>query len=238
MFPVVSMRPVYRLGLFLSGSFVLAGCVGRLNVRPIEDQIKADIERQGRRVALASVRCPKDVTRQAGAYFRCVGELKTEGQFTINVVQQDNQGTVEWDIPNSPVLLNLVKVETKLQEDFAKQFSRRPRVDCGEVYRINQPGELFECRVVGGVTVGQEQVNTIVVKIDPEGNLNWYEVREAIAPLATTASAPTTAATPGATPTQDGAAPTPQSSGASAAPKEKVAGTRQIERPRVPNDSD
>ena len=178
------MSSVYRAVLLFGGFLVLTGCFNRLDTNAVEQEIEAEIESQSRRIALAEVRCPQDVYRQSGAYFRCVGKLRPEGQFTINVTQKDSQGTVEWDVPNSQVILNLAKIEDTLQEDFAKQFSKRAVVDCGEQYRINQPGEQFECQVVGGVDLGQEQVTALLVRVDPDGNLNWYEIREAITPVA------------------------------------------------------
>lgn len=185
------MRSVVRLArpVLLFGSLLtLTSCFNRLDTTAIEREIETEIESQSRRLSLAEVRCPRDVYRQSGAYFRCVGQLRPEGQFTINVTQKDSQGTVEWDVPNSQVIINLAKIEAKLQEDFAKQFSKRASVDCGELYRVNQPGEQFECQVIGGVNLGQEVITALLVKVDPEGNLNWYEVREAVNPVTTTAA--------------------------------------------------
>ncbi len=130
------------------------------------------------------MRCPANIAKQSGAYFRCVGYLRPEGEFTINVVQQDAQGSIAWDVPSSSVILNMAKVEDKLQQDFAQAFAKRATVDCGDLYRLNQPGEQFACEVVGGVVIGAEQVTDLVVKVDPDGNLTWYENREAIAPAA------------------------------------------------------
>ncbi len=194
-------------GIVLLGScLTLTGCFNRLDTIAIGQEIEAEIESQSRRLSLAEVRCPTNVAKQSGAYFRCVGYLRPEGEFTINVVQQDAQGSIAWDVPSSAVILNMAKVEDTLQQDFAQAFAKRANVDCGALYRLNQPGTEFECEVVGGVVLDAEQIMTLVVKVDPDGNLNWYEVREAIAP-ATNVSNPTeatdsaTAATPSATPT-------------------------------------
>ncbi|NJN21636.1 MAG: DUF4333 domain-containing protein [Leptolyngbya sp. RL_3_1] len=182
-----------RLALCLGGLWALVGCTPRLNMTAIEAEIKADIERQGRRITLTEVRCPPQMIRKAGAYFRCVGTLKPEGEFTINVTQADDQGTVNWDVPNSQIILNLVKLENSIQEDLAKSLAKRAIVDCGAVYRINQPGERFECQVVGGLDLGAEQIERILVRVTPEGNLDWQEVRQRNFALDTT-STPTTQA--------------------------------------------
>lgn len=234
----IGMRAIFRVALLAGGLVTLTSCFNRLNTQAIEQEIEAEIESQSRRLSLSEVRCPRDVYRQSGAYFRCVGYVRPEGEFTINVVQKDSQGSIEWDIPNSQVILNLGKIEDKLQQEFAKAFSKRATLNCGDLYRLNQPGEQFECAVVGGVTVGQEQVTALVVKVDPEGNLNWYEVREAIAPVANVADAPQEQTDETTTPSTSETAPTTNPPTQSSSPKPKIAGTREVERPRVPGDDD
>ncbi|MEM0981247.1 MAG: hypothetical protein AAGH78_13350, partial [Cyanobacteria bacterium P01_H01_bin.58] len=75
-----------------------------------------------------------------------------------------------------------------IQEDFAQAFAKRAFIDCGAAYRINQPGERFECQVIGGVELDETQITSLFVRIDPEGNLNWYEVHEALPPAVASAS--------------------------------------------------
>ncbi len=233
------------LGLLLFSALTLTACSNRLDIASTEAMIKADIERQGRRLALKEVRCPTDVTRQAGAYFRCVGELNPEGTFTINVTQQDSQGNVTWDVPNSKVLLNLVKVENSLQQGLSEAIGKRALVDCGTaIYRVNQPGDRFECQVVGGLVDGSSAINSVLVKVDSSGNLDWQEMRTA-GPLALAGSsaAGSGAPQPKATPGQAAAGPT-----TTAAPGQSSAVTttttvtgptgRPINRPYVPGDDD
>ncbi|MDB9526200.1 hypothetical protein PN498_09400 [Oscillatoria sp. CS-180] len=239
------MSSLSRMVLLAGGLLTLTSCFNRLNATAVEQEIEAEIESQSRRLSISEVRCPRNIYRQAGAYFRCVGYLRPEGQFTINVTQRDSQGSIEWDVPNSQVILNVAKIEEDLEQDFAKAFSRRASLNCGDMYRLNQPGEEFECEVVGGVTVEQDEITALLVKVDPEGNLNWYEVRDAIAPVAnaaTSAATGTTGSTSGAsgqaTPTPGAAASTGNPQAASGESTEKKAGTRQVERPRVPGDDD
>ncbi|MEM6521295.1 MAG: hypothetical protein AAF722_18415, partial [Cyanobacteria bacterium P01_C01_bin.70] len=149
------MRSIIRVALLASSLLTLTSCFNRLNTTAVEQEIESEIESQSRRLSLAEVRCPRDVYRQSGAYFRCVGYLRPEGEFTINVVQQDSQGGIAWDVPSSEVILNMAKVEDTLQQDFVKAFSKRAPLNCGDLYRLNQPGDQFECEVVGGVTVEQ-----------------------------------------------------------------------------------
>ncbi|MBD2259832.1 hypothetical protein [Pseudanabaena sp. FACHB-2040] len=231
------MPPLSRALLLFPAVSLLAACGNQLNTAEIESAIKADIERQGRRLTLQEVRCPTDITRQTNGYFRCVGELKPEGTFTINVVQTDSNGTVEWDIPNSRTMLNLVKVENQIQEGLSKALSSRAPVDCGsEAYRVNQAGERFECQIVGGITAGSDQIDKVLVRIDADGNLNWQEVRQPTQPAAVALSQPAPAP---AQPTA--AAPTEPASSEQTSVKTTTVSSptgRVVERPYVRGDAD
>jgi hypothetical protein len=191
--PPLTVRPVFAL--LVLAALGLTACGNRLDTGAVEATIKTDIERQGRRLALQAVRCPSDVTRQAGAYFRCVGELAPEGTFTINVTQTDNQGNVTWEVPNSKVLLNLPKVEETIQQGLAQAFGQRALVDCGSAtYRANLPGDRFQCQVVGGLEADTGTLESVLVRIGPDGNLSWQELAGspavAVLPTAAPASAP------------------------------------------------
>jgi hypothetical protein len=229
----------WRLALGGLGCLALAvsGCSNRLDTGAVEATLKADIERQGRRLSLNAVRCPSDVTRQAGAYFRCVGELNPEGTFTINVTQQDTQGTITWEVPNSKALLNLPKVEDSIQQGLAKAFGKRALIDCGTAtYRVNLPGDRFQCQIVGGIEAEATTLESVLVKIDPDSNLSWQELRATptLAALpAAVGSPPGTTATPGQ--------PTAAVPGAAAQVKTTtVTGPtgRVVKQPYIPGDDD
>lgn len=234
------MSPFLRFLWIPLGLLALSACSNRLNISDVEAQIKADIERQGRRLTLKAVRCPSDVERQSGAYFRCVGELDPEGTFTINVTQQDNQGTLDWEVPNSRVMLNLGKVEAAIQQGLAEALGKRGLVDCGsELYRPNQSGDQFECAIVGGITDGTAQIDSVLVKVDADGNLDWQEIRRNTQAMAASPAManPSDRATPQSNPAAASTAP-PQEQ-----PAPKVTTTtgpsgREIKRPYVPGDND
>ncbi|HIK44509.1 MAG TPA: DUF4333 domain-containing protein [Leptolyngbyaceae cyanobacterium M65_K2018_010] len=243
--PKLTLPPF--LGLALMAALSLSACGNRLDPTDLEATIKADIERQGRRLSLKEVRCPTNVTRQAGAYFRCVGVLDPEGPFTINVTQQDSQGTVTWDVPNSKVLLNLLKVEASLQQGLSQATGQRAVIDCGSaIYRVNQPGDRFECQVVGGIIDGADAIHSILVKVDSSGNLDWQELRTstavAVAPVsgaaqgaAPTGASPTAAGTSAQSRTSPAPAPSP---GAVKTSTSSGPTGRPINRPYLPGDND
>jgi hypothetical protein len=229
------------------GVVPLVACGQRLDMTRVEDRIQADLERQGRRLALREVRCPNDVTPQVGAFFRCVGELDPEGTFTINVTQQDDLGTVTWDVPNSKVILNLAKVEAGLQQGLAEALGQRALVDCGEaIYRVNQPGDRFECRVVGGLTDGDDSISTLLVTINATGNLNWQELRDRRSMVTTAVTEEPTRPQPSALPADSPASSVPSSdiptipATSNAVKQTTTTGPtgRVINRPYIPGDND
>lgn len=191
------MVAMVRLGA-LVGVVFLSSCSQHLNMSRIEADIQDDIERQGRRLSLKDVICPNRVVKQAEAYFRCVGELPDGGQFTINVIQQDDQGTIAWDVPSSKVLINLASLEEKIQTGLRDAVGKSLAVDCRDTYRVNQRGDSFECDVVGAGTIATGRVESVLVKVDGDSNLQWQEVviGEALAatPDALNQATPTTAA--------------------------------------------
>jgi len=217
----------HHYGLWALAALLLAGCGNQLNTADIEATIKADLERQGHRLSLQDVRCPNQVPRQANHYFRCVGELDSEGTFTINVVQQDNQGTVEWEVPNSKAMLNLVTVEARIAEELGQVVGQRALIDCGHTYRANQPGDRFECQVVGELTDGRDRIDAVLVMAESDGNLSWQELRQPI-PAATSAARASAAAT------QAAATDAPVKTTTVRGP----GNGRQIKRPYIPGDDD
>lgn len=200
------MVAIVRLGA-LVGLIFLSSCSQYLTMSRIEADIQDDIERQGRRLSLKGVVCPNRVVKQAAAYFRCVGELPDGGQFTINVIQQDDQGTLAWDVPSSKVLINLASLEEKIQAEMREAVGKSLAVDCRDTYRLNQRGDSFECDVVGAGTVATGRVESVLVKVNGTHNLEWQEVLIETVPAAQGAAASgTTTSAPAAGEKPDAAA--------------------------------
>jgi hypothetical protein len=230
-----AMSPNLALGLALLTSLALTACGSGPNARQVEQLIQTDIERQGRRLSLKEVRCPRDLPRQPGATFRCVGELDPEGSFTINVTQGDDRGQLTWDVPNSSTLINLAKVEASIQQGLGKALGKAAVIDCGSAtYRLNQPGDRFQCQIVGGLTDGPDRLEAVLVTIDPKGNLDWREIRPD--------RPATVVANPAAGTTLPG--PRPSTSTAAVEPTKPQGATvtgptgRPITRPYIPGDND
>ena len=192
------MVAIGRFGVLL-GLVALSSCSRYINVSQGETNIQDDIERQGRRLSLTSVICPARVAKQAEAYFRCVGELPDGGQFTVNVIQQDDEGTLTWDVPSSKVLINLASLEETIQAEIRQTLGKRLVIDCRDTYRVNRRGDSFECDVVGTGAVASGRVDSVLVRVNGEGDLEWQEMIVSSVPVAASAPVEGQAATPEAT---------------------------------------
>lgn len=174
---------------------ILTSCAPTLDRAEVEAQIQAELEQS---VPLSAVVCPERVAIAPDTSFTCTGELDPQGTFPIAVTQTDEQGSIEWEVPNSKGLLNLATIESEIEAAIATETNgSEPQLDCGGAYRINLPGDSFECKVADVVPVQAGQTETlllnVVVTLDPQGNVTWQQVRrqQTIASAATPAASPT-----------------------------------------------
>lgn len=189
-----------KLVLAALGLIALTSCGKTLDYAKIEAQIKEGITKEGGS-SLKNVICPTDIKPEVGRTFECVGVLDSDSGFAIAVKQQDDQGSVIWDIASVKGLLNVAK----LQDEFAQSLKKEvgsARVDCSSgVYRAAKPGETFECKllkreekepikVIGNAADAKpsesnskpsEQAKPtendfIQVTIQPTGDINWQRI--------------------------------------------------------------
>jgi hypothetical protein len=204
------------IALTVLGVGSLAGCGNQwLDIDRIEAGIQQEIEARGG-VPVKEVFCPNPVAIAPGETFECDGELSQGGFFKVTVRQEDELGNVSWEIPNSRSLLNLEELERHFQAELAVETESFPLVDCGGVYRLNQPGSSFECQVSNAIARDQSRIEAIEVQIDTRGDVSWQQIRQQTVATATVGNpatatgnnpATTTGATPAASPTP---APSPE----------------------------
>jgi hypothetical protein len=200
----------------LSGVTACSG--NNLDVRPLETSIKTELEKQGG-IIVQAVLCPKDMPKGKDNFFQCKGKLVPRGEFVVTVQQEDDAGKVKWEILNSNGLLNLPRLEKRLQKEVGTEIGVEPTIKCSagtRQYRATKPGDSFECKVTNGkLTSPQGQIDKLVVKVDAIGNVNWQQYRtiQAVAPL------------PGVSPPAvPGASPAPRSPAAKPVPNPVAAG--------------
>lgn len=208
-----------RASVLLIGSMLLVACGPTLDTRKVEETIQDAIIKQGG-ISLKNVYCPARVKPATGQSFECFGELDSGKAVAIPVKQLDDKGTLQWDVPSVRGLLNLARLEVEFQEAIKSETGLQPKIDCGSTYRAARPGESFECKVTkqavkkaeaknqkpqltdktdkkdAKAKQKKEQPDSILVSIDPEGNVNWQQVFQD----RTLAAKPATATKPASAP--------------------------------------
>ncbi|AFY69255.1 hypothetical protein Pse7367_0955 [Thalassoporum mexicanum PCC 7367] len=117
-----------------------------------------------------SVDCPSRPI-QAGDTFNCVANGQKDSTMTIAVVQEDDQGNINWEITGSTRILDLSVMEQQLVSQLTEQTGVSGVVDCGgDRYLVAGAGDSFECS--GRDNNGNEGVILITVQ-DDEGNYQW-----------------------------------------------------------------
>jgi hypothetical protein len=197
----ISRKLVPTAVLFV-GAIALTSCGKTLDYAKIEAQIKEGITKEGGS-SLQSVICPMDIKPEAGRTFECIGVLDSKAGFAIAVKQQDDQGTVVWDVQSVKGLLNMAKLQDEFAQGLKKEVGEA-RVDCSSsVYRAAKPGETFECKllkreekstvkVIGKVSDQKpdpskpaklptdknkpKEDDRIQVTIQPSGDINWQRI--------------------------------------------------------------
>jgi hypothetical protein len=92
---------VRKAGLAVAGALLLTGCGEKLDTRRIEFDVKQKLEeRTGAKVV--SVDCPGDVEPKRGDTFRCTARTAAGEQVPVEVVQEDESGTVRWRVVRPP----------------------------------------------------------------------------------------------------------------------------------------
>lgn len=143
---VSSRNTKVRVGTLLASLLFFGGCSKTLDAKKIEETILSEITKQGAS-SLKTVICPTNISPAAGKEFECIGVLESGNGVPIAVTQQDDQGTVTWNVPSVRGLLNVTALQSEFEQALKKEV--KAKVDCGlSFYRPVKPGETFECQLV------------------------------------------------------------------------------------------
>ena len=117
-------------------------------------------------VPIESVTCPENANFKAGSTFEC--EAKAQGvNFGIQVKMENEQGKFNTNIKG--LLLNLSKIEDKLQATLKEKAGTDVTADCGGKLRAAKTGDTFTCQLKN--KEGQTRNVQITVK-NEKGELN------------------------------------------------------------------
>ncbi len=117
-------------------------------------------------VPIESVTCPENANFKAGSTFEC--EAKAQGvNFGIQVNMENEQGKFNTKVKG--LLLNLSKIEEKLQATLKEKAGTDVTADCGGKLRAAKTGDTFTCQLKN--KEGQTRNVQITVK-NEKGELN------------------------------------------------------------------
>ena len=117
-------------------------------------------------VPIESVTCPENANFKAGSTFEC--EAKAQGvNFGIQVKMENEQGKFNTKVKG--LLLNLSKIEEKLQATLKEKAGTDVTADCGGKLRAAKTGDTFTCQLKN--KEGQTRNVQITVK-NEKGELN------------------------------------------------------------------
>ena len=117
-------------------------------------------------VPIESVTCPENANFKPGSTFEC--EAKAQGvNFGIQVNMENEQGKFNTKVKG--LLLNLSKIEEKLQATLKEKAGTDVTADCGGKLRAAKTGDTFTCQLKN--KEGQTRNVQITVK-NEKGELN------------------------------------------------------------------
>lgn len=155
------------LTLLLAATAFVTGCSidfsRSLNVGDVERQIESDLAE--RRDVEVEVMCPEEVEAETGGEFTCTATDPEDNELEVEVVQEDDDGNVDWDL----AMLNMPLIE----DDLSRRVSRTVRVPveiaCPRILVSPEAGSSFECDVTDDA--GREGV--LLVTTEGGGDVVW-----------------------------------------------------------------
>ena len=113
-------------------------------------------------IPVESLECPDDIALEQGDRFECQLVLEGDKEVTVEVVQKDDEGNVDWQARG---LILRDKLEETIQSQIKSQAEADFTVDCGEDKAIVAlKDESFDC-----VATDAED-RSITIKVTPTDN--------------------------------------------------------------------
>lgn len=143
-----------------------ASCGNRLNGKKLTKALSA-FAKQRLGVEPDRVECPDDIPLRSGHEFDCtvhVGDLAAP----VHVVQTDDSGSVTFGF--SQAIVTAETVQAGLVDRLKSATGVDAAVDCGQRFRLAEPGASFEC--VATNPQGQKLAIPVTV-VDKDGKLRF-----------------------------------------------------------------
>lgn len=134
-----------------------------LNVGDVERQVESDLV--DRRDVDVEVKCPEEVEAEAGGEFTCTATDTEGNELEVEVVQEDDEGNVDWDV----AMLNMPLIEDDLSERVSRSVKVPVEITCPRILVSPEAGSSFECEA----TDDEGREGVLVVTTEGEGDVAW-----------------------------------------------------------------
>ena len=125
----------------------------------LHEQLGLDIE---------DVECPERRELLADDEFECIAKTAGVGRLVVEVRQTDGSGAIAWEVRTTSGLIDPKRLAELITTGIRVQTGQHVQVDCGDAYRVSNPGDAFRCLAEAGGSVPVE-----VEVVDEVGNVNW-----------------------------------------------------------------
>ena len=136
---------------------MLAWCGNQIDGKKTEASIVEGLAKKGIK---ATASCPSGVAAKANGTFDCTVTDGAGKTHTVNVTQQDDQGTVLWKLDGSIVDMKLVAADAKAKIPGAD-------IACPSDAVVVKPPTTVECSVKQGA-----EKRTLIVKVEGD-SVGW-----------------------------------------------------------------
>lgn len=158
------LSPLLLVGLAMGATACSGGVTRGLATSDVEEQVAAGIS--DRREVEVEVDCPDDVEAETGGTFTCTATDEEGHSLDVSVVQEDDEGNVDWDVD----MLNLPLIEEELSTEVTRSVGTAVVVECPRILVASEVGSTVDCRATD--ETGGAGVVRVTTK-DEAGNVDW-----------------------------------------------------------------
>lgn len=155
---------ITRVIFVTAAAVLLAACSSSLNADDLNEEISAQL--QSEFDVDVVVECPDDIEAEEGASFECTARDEEGNSLSLQVVQSDDQGNVDWTMD----VFNLPVIEEELEPEVSSSVDAEITIDCPRILVSSLEGSSLDCSVTDE-TGGEGLLR--ITSVDDEGNVEW-----------------------------------------------------------------
>lgn len=156
------------VGVLTATALMLTGCSTTIDVSKIETSVQDGLAEQVG--GEWTVTCPDSMDVQAGLTTNCMATSADGQTLDINVTQDDDQGNVTWEVPQTG--LDMAKAEASIAAEISAQAGGEWTVTCPDDVPIEK-GLTANCEAT---SADGQSVMVNITQTDDQGNVTWETV--------------------------------------------------------------